>query len=124
MKCKSSTPRAKQALRRQAKTPQRPPSRRSAAAGRTTRSTAGPDLPDEQWLREMRRMVRIVSCQLDELELIIRAIAVLESRQAVRHWFNGIVPALGARPMDLCQTARGRRAVLRELGRIEHGVHS
>jgi uncharacterized protein (DUF2384 family) len=79
---------------------------------------------DEQWLQEMRRMVRAISLQIDELELIFRAFSVLESKQAVRRWFNGIVPALGARPIDLCQTARGRRAVLRELGQIEHGVHS
>ena len=79
---------------------------------------------DEQWLREMRRMIRAIPRQLDELELILRAMDVLESKQAVRSWFNGVVPALGGRPIDLCQTARGRRAVLRELGRIEHGVIS
>jgi len=49
---------------------------------------------------------------------------VLGSKQAMRRWFHGVVPALAARPVDLCETARGRRAVLRELGRIEHGVHS
>lgn len=79
---------------------------------------------DEQWLQDMHRMVRVISLQVDELELIFRAISVLESKLAVRRWFNGIVPALGARPIDLCQSARGRRAVLRELGRIKRGVHS
>ncbi|MGH7967214.1 MAG: antitoxin Xre/MbcA/ParS toxin-binding domain-containing protein [Limisphaerales bacterium] len=69
-------------------------------------------------------MVRVISLQVDELELIFRAISVLESKQAVRRWFNGIVSALRARPIDLCQSARGRRAVLRELGRIKRGVHS
>jgi uncharacterized protein (DUF2384 family) len=72
----------------------------------------------------MRHMVRSISRQIDELELIVRATVVLESKRAVRSWFNGVVPTLGARPIDLCQTARGRRALLRELGRIEHGVHS
>jgi len=83
-----------------------------------------PTLVDEQWLREMRHMIRAISRRLDELEPIFRAMDVLESKQAARAWFNGLVPALGGRPIDLCQTARGRHAVLRELGRIEHGVHS
>lgn len=81
-------------------------------------------LSDEQWLREMRLVVRTISLQLSELELIFRAMEVLESKQAVRSWFNSVVPALGARPIDLCKTARGRRAILQELGRLEHGVHS
>jgi uncharacterized protein (DUF2384 family) len=81
-------------------------------------------VPDRQWLLQMRRMIRCISRQLDELEVVFRAFDVLESKQAVRSWFNGVVPALGSRPMDLCRTARGRHAVLRELGRIEHGVHS
>lgn len=72
----------------------------------------------------MRQLVRTISLQLDELELIFRAMEVLGSKKAVRGWFNGVVPALGARPVDLCKTARGRAKVLRELGRIEHGVHS
>ena len=79
---------------------------------------------DVQWLREMRSVVRIISRQVDELELPFRAFDVLESKQAVRSWFNRVVPALGARPADLCQTLRGQHAVLRKLGRIEHGVHS
>jgi len=49
---------------------------------------------------------------------------VLESKQTMRSWFNNIVPALGARPIDLCRTAQGRQAVLKELDRIEHGVYS
>ena len=72
----------------------------------------------------MRRIIWVISIQLDEIEPILRAMEVLESKQAVRSWFNCVVPALGARPIDLCQTVRGRQAVLRELGRIEHGVHS
>ena len=75
-------------------------------------------------LRKMRHMVRAMSRQLDELAVILRAMDVLESKQAMRSWFNNIVPALGARPIDLCRTAQGRQAVLRELGRIEHGVFS
>lgn len=75
-------------------------------------------------LREMRHMVRAMSRQLDELAVILRAMDVLESKQAMHSWFNNIVPALGARPIDLCRTAQGRQAVLRELGRIEHGVFS
>ena len=78
----------------------------------------------EQWLREMRHMVREISRRLDQLEVILRAMDVMETKQAMRNWFNGIVPALGGRPLELCQTTRGRKAVLRELGRIEHGVHS
>jgi uncharacterized protein (DUF2384 family) len=62
--------------------------------------------------------------QLNELEVLIRAFDVLESKRAARSWFNNVVPALGARPIDLCKTAKGRRAVLRELGRIENGVVS
>jgi len=77
-----------------------------------------------QRLVEMRGVVRAMASQLDELEVILRAMDVLESKQAVRSWLNGLVPALGARPIDLCRTAQGREAVLRELGRIEHGVHS
>ena len=72
----------------------------------------------------MRHMVRGMSRQLDEIEVIVRAMDVLESKQAMCSWLNNIVPALGARPIDLCCTAQGRQAVLRELGRIEHGVHS
>ena len=72
----------------------------------------------------MRQSIRTISLQLDQLELIFRAMEVLKSKKAARSWFNGVVLALGARPIDLCQTARGRRAVLRELGRIEHGVYS
>jgi uncharacterized protein (DUF2384 family) len=58
------------------------------------------------------------------LELIIRAVDILESKQAIRSWFNDTIPALGGRPVELCQTARGRQAVLRELERMKHGVHS
>lgn len=90
----------------------------------TTPSAKERELPDEQWLHEMRDAVRTISRQLDELEVILRALNVLENKRAVCSWFNNVVPALGARPSDLCQTARGRRAVLQELGRIEHGVHS
>ncbi len=57
-----------------------------------------------------------------EIELVFRAMEVLESKQAVRRWFNGVVKELGARPVDLCRTARGRRAVLRQLELIENGV--
>ena len=72
----------------------------------------------------MRRIIWVISIQLDEIEPILRAMEVLASKQAARSWFNSVVPALGARPIDLCQTVKGRQAVLRELGRIEHGVHS
>lgn len=89
-----------------------------------TRAAKKREVSDEQWLREMRKMIRNISRQLGELELILRAMDVLESKQAVCSWFNGVVPALGGRPIDLCRTARGRQAVLRELGRIEHGVVS
>ena len=75
-------------------------------------------------LREMRHMVRAMSRQIDELEVVLRAMDVLESKQAMHRWFNDIVPALGARPIDLCRTPQGLQAVLRELGRIEHGVYS
>ncbi len=81
-------------------------------------------LPDEKWLQAMRRIIQAISLQVDELELIFRAMEVLESKQAVRRWFNEVAPKLGVRPIDLCQTARGRRMVFRELERIEHGVHS
>lgn len=94
------------------------------ALHRKARAAEGREFPDEKWLLQMRRVVRRVSRELDELELIFRAMAVLESKHAVRRWFNNVVPALGARPIYLCGTVRGRRAVLRELGRIEHGVHS
>lgn len=63
-------------------------------------------------------MVRLISSRFDELKLIFRAFDVLETKQRVQHWFNTVLPALGARPIDLLQTAKGRRAVLRELGRI------
>jgi len=99
---------------------------RLASPGKTRNTTQRAKdqvLSDKQWLREIRRMVRAISLQVDELEMLFRAWAVLESKEAVRRWFNGIVPALGARPIDLCQTARGRRAVLRELERIGQGVH-
>ena len=123
MKSKSST--------RRKTHPSRAQSKRLGRAGRgspmrgTSRSAAeGHAVLDKQWLLQMRRVICCVSRQLDELELFFRAFDVLETKQAVRSWFNGVVPALGARPIDLCHTARGRHAVLRELGRIEHGVHS
>lgn len=100
------------------------PRRNAAATRRTIHAAIEPALIDEQWLQRMRRLIRTISRQIDELELIFRALEALESKQAVRRWFNSVIPALGARPIDLCQTASGRRAVLRELGRIEHGVHS
>lgn len=109
--------------RAQPKRPQGTNGRVSSMRG-TTRSEKRQVVLNQQWLLQMRRVIRCVSRQLDELELLFRAFDVLESKQAVRSWFNGVVPALGARPIDLCQTARGRRAVLRELGRIEHGVYS
>src|SRR5579864_1791347 len=109
-------------LGRQLKRAQDMHARKLAARNRTTPAKRR-ELPDEQWLQEMRDTVRTISRQLDELEVIIRAMNVLENKRVVCCWYNNVVPALGARPIDLCQTARGRRAVLRELGRIEHGVH-
>lgn len=122
MKPKSSPRRKAHASRAQSKRLER--SGRGSSMRGTSRSAEGQVVLDQQWLLQMRRVIRCVSRQLDELELFFRAFDVLETKQAVRCWFNGVVPALGARPIDLCHTARGRHAVLRELGRIEHGVHS
>lgn len=125
MKSKSSGRQERLTRGRQPKRPQRARNRCNlVATRRTTRSATDPELVDENWLRQMRQLLRAISRQVDELELIFRAMEVLESKQAVRRWFNGVVPALGGRPIDLCQTAQGRHAVLQELGRIEHGVHS
>jgi uncharacterized protein (DUF2384 family) len=79
---------------------------------------------DEQWLRQMRGIVRCISRKIDEIQLVFRAMEVLQSKEAVRRWFNGVVTEIGARPIDLLRHARGRRAVLRELDRIEHQGHS
>lgn len=75
-------------------------------------------------LREMRHMLWAMSRQLGELEVILRAMDVLESKQAMHVWFNNIVPALGARPLDLCHTEQGRQALKAELGRMEHKLDS
>jgi hypothetical protein len=55
---------------------------------------------------------------MDELEMIIRAMDLLECKVAMRSRFNQVVPALGGRPIDACRTAKGRRAVLQQLERI------
>jgi hypothetical protein len=124
MKIKSSRQQKGRAGGRRSKRSEVTHRRNLAAMRRANRSAKGLELPDEQWLQEVRSIIRTISRLLDELEIFFRAMEVLGSKQAVRRWFNGVVPTLAARPIDLCETARGRRAVLRELGRIEHGVHS
>lgn len=124
MKSKTSAREERRSAGRRANPSKRSHNDNLPALRRKARAAEGRDLPDAKWFLQMRRVVRRVSRQLDELEPIFRAMEVLESKQAVRGWFNDVVPALGARPIDLYQTVRGRRAVLRELGRIEHGVHS
>ena len=70
-------------------------------------------------LTDACKLLRQVSLQV---EVVIRAFDVLETKQTVRNWLNNIVPTLGARPIDLWRTTKGCKVVLRELGRIEHGA--
>lgn len=121
------TPNTKSKRRSSGQQPKRPQGATHgglATLRRTPRCAKGRALLDVQWLRRIQCMVRCISHQLDDLELIFRAPEWLESKQAMRRWFNGVVFAVGARPIDRCRTAQGRHAVLRELARIEHGVHS
>jgi putative toxin-antitoxin system antitoxin component (TIGR02293 family) len=56
-------------------------------------------------------------------DVIARAIEVLGSKERALAWLRSPVPGLGdKRPLDVIDTAEGRREVEDILGRIEHGV--
>ena len=62
---------------------------------------------------------------LDTLRVFFRAASVFESPERVREWLETVLPALGGRrPVDLCNTAEGRRLVQDAIRRIEHGEFS
>jgi putative toxin-antitoxin system antitoxin component (TIGR02293 family) len=59
----------------------------------------------------------------EESSIITRAIEVIGDRSEALRWMGTPVRALEyATPISLVDTAKGRRAVIDVLGRIEHGV--
>ena len=62
---------------------------------------------------------------LDTLPVLFRAASVFESPERAREWLETELPALGGRrPVDLCDTAAGRRLVQDAIRRIEYGEFS
>ena len=58
-------------------------------------------------------------------KVLARAIDVLGSKTHAQDWLKEPIPALGHRtPLSLLDTSTGIDLVLRELGRIEHGIFS
>lgn len=60
----------------------------------------------------------------DALKIYNRACQVFESEQLANDWLQADVPALRGRPIDLMDTAEGRRWVMDTLERIETGDFS
>ena len=60
----------------------------------------------------------------DALKIYHRACQVFESEQLANDWLQADVPALRGRPIDLMDTAEGRRWVMDTLERIETGDFS
>lgn len=57
--------------------------------------------------------------------VLFRAASVFESPERAREWLETELPALGGRrPVDLCDTAAGRRLVQDAIRRIEYGEFS
>jgi putative toxin-antitoxin system antitoxin component (TIGR02293 family) len=63
------------------------------------------------------------SSAVGSAEVIARAIEVLGSKEKALAWLRSPVPGLrNQRPLDIMNSAEGRRDVEDILGRIEHGV--
>lgn len=62
---------------------------------------------------------------LDLITVLVEAAHVFEGHDIADEWLHTILPALGdSRPIDLCNTFKGRALVLAALRKLEHGDFS
>lgn len=59
----------------------------------------------------------------DVVEVVVRGIEVLESKDDFIHWLKSPIRALGYKtPLSMLETKEGIQLVLDVLGRIEYGI--
>ena len=101
----------------------------SAGVGDLSAQRSAPNPRPVALLEDKRHIVHLKAgktagtLQDQETSVIARAVRVIGDRNEALRWMGTPVRALDfATPISLVATAKGRRAVLTVLGRLEHGV--